>query len=103
MATQTASNTRAAIRTVDAGSSAMCAFCDQQVKFSAKVKRHQVICNVYIGAKWNRVEHYHYECYVEAGSQHGDVDPTQVPPPRRVQQAIAAAAEKEAEAAANAA
>jgi hypothetical protein len=96
MAQTTDMGTRAAIRTVDAGSASTCAFCDQQVKFSAKVKRHQVICNVYVKGKWNRVEHYHYECYVEAGSQHGDVDPTQVPPPRRVQQAIAAAAEAEA-------
>jgi len=48
MATQTKQGTRAVVRTVDAGSSAICVHCEQQVKFSAKVKRFQVICNVYV-------------------------------------------------------
>jgi hypothetical protein len=82
--------TRAVIRSVDAGCSVTCVRCDQQVKFSAKVKRHQVICNVYKDGKWARVEHYHYECYVEAESPYGIVDPMAVPPPRRVQQLQAA-------------
>lgn len=50
----------------------MCASCGQQVKFSAKVKRQQVICNVYLKGKWDRVEHYHLECYLEVGSPHGE-------------------------------
>jgi hypothetical protein len=89
--------TRAVVRTVDAGSSAICEVCAQQVKFSAKVKRFQVICNVYIQGRWDRVEHFHMECYVESGSPHGEIDPTSAPAPRRVQQA------REAEAAANSA
>ena len=82
--------TRAVIRSVDAGCSVTCIRCDQQVKFSAKVKRHQVICNVYVDGKWARVEHFHHECYVEAESPYGIVDPEAVPPPRRVQQLQAA-------------
>ncbi len=84
--------TRAVVRTVDAGSSSTCATCEQQVKFSAKVKRYQVIANVYVKGKWNRVEHYHFECYVEAGSPYGVVDPNAAPAPRRVQQLQEAAA-----------
>jgi hypothetical protein len=87
MAPQATSGTRAVVRSVDAGSSAICAHCDQLVKFSAKVKRFQVICNVYVRSRWNRVEHFHLECYQECGSPHGEVDPNAVPPPRRVQQA----------------
>jgi hypothetical protein len=92
MASHASSGTRAVVRSIDAGSSAICVHCDQLVKFSAKVKRFQVICNVYASSRWNRVEHFHLECYQEAGSTHGEVDPNAVPPPRRVQQARDAAA-----------
>ena len=54
---------RAVLRTIEAGSSATCVTCDEQVKFKAKVKLQQVICNVYVDGKWDRVEHYHLECY----------------------------------------
>ena len=96
MATQTRPGTRAAVRTIDAGSSAMCEHCDQQVKFSAKVKRYQVICNVYVKGRWDRVEHFHLECYEETGSPYGEVDASSVPAPRRVVQAREAAAAAEA-------
>jgi hypothetical protein len=86
--------TRAVVRTIDAGSSTICERCEQPVKFSAKVKRHQVICNVYVKGAWDRVEHFHLECYLEGGSPYGEVDANSAPPPRRVQQA------REAEAAA---
>jgi len=62
---------RAVLRTIEAGSSAMCVTCDEQVKFKAKVKMHQVICNVYVNGKWDRVEHYHLECYDRAGQPYG--------------------------------
>ena len=71
--TMTITNTsRAAIRTIEAGSSAICASCDEQVKFKAKVKAQQVICNVYVDGRWARVEHYHYECYVAAEQPYGE-------------------------------
>ena len=63
---------RAVLRTIEAGSSAICITCDEQVKFKAKVKMHQVICNVYVNGKWNRVEHYHLECYDSAGKPYGE-------------------------------
>ncbi len=64
---------RAVLRTIEAGSTAICAACGQLVKFSAKVKKQQVICNVYVDGKWNRVEHFHAECYAEAGQPHGAI------------------------------
>ena len=102
MSTQPQPGTRAVIRGIDAGSSASCVTCDQQVKFSAKTKRYQVIANVYVAGRWNRVEHYHFECYVEIGSPHGVLDPSNVPAPRRVQQlqAVNASSNQAAESAA---
>ena len=80
MATTTLpSQSRAVLRTIEAGSSAMCARCDEQVKFRAKAKLTQVICNVYVDGKWNRVEHYHSECYIEADRPYGEPTVTQGP------------------------
>ena len=67
----TALGSRAVLRTIEAGSSAMCVTCDEQVKFKAKAKAHQVICNVYVNGKWDRVEHYHLECYDQSGQPYG--------------------------------
>lgn len=72
MATKTKLGTRAVLRSIDAGCAATCAACLQHIKFSAKVKRQQVICNVYEKGKWARIEHFHQECYVEAGNPHGE-------------------------------
>jgi hypothetical protein len=80
MATKTATKTarrsakwrsRAVIRPIEAGSSAECASCGERVKFQAKIKAQQVICNVYVRGRWDRVEHYHLACYNQAGEPHG--------------------------------
>lgn len=77
--------TRAILRPIDAGNSAICAECDEPVKFTARHKGFQVICNVYVsdkgkdlshgveGGSWQRVEHYHAECYEAAGEPHGPI------------------------------
>ena len=62
---------RAVLRRVEAGSMSLCAHCDEQVKFAAKLNRQQVIANVYVDAKWARVEHFHAECYDLAGEPYG--------------------------------
>lgn len=62
---------RAVLRRVEAGSTAVCSHCDEPVKFAAKMLRNQVIANVYIDGKWNRVEHYHAECYSNNGEIYG--------------------------------
>ena len=63
---------RAVLRTIDAGNSAYCAHCDELIKFRAKIRAQQVICNVYVKNKWDRVEHFHPECYEEADSPYGE-------------------------------
>ena len=65
---------RAVVRSIEAGSSAECACCGERVKFQAKVKAQQVICNVYVRGRWDRVEHYHAECYDTAGEPYGHAE-----------------------------
>lgn len=62
---------RGVTRPVEAGSAVECAYCGERVKFRAKVRQYQVICNVYEKRQWDRVEHYHDECYVKADSPYG--------------------------------
>jgi hypothetical protein len=70
---QVTHGTRAVQRPVPQGSAVICAGCATLVKFAAKVRRHQVIANVYVDGRWNRVEHYHPECYATSGEPHGAV------------------------------
>jgi hypothetical protein len=42
------------------------------VKFVARAQLRQVIANVYVEGAWNRVEHFHADCYVEADQPYGD-------------------------------
>lgn len=79
---------RAVLRDVEPGSTVECAQCGERVKFQAKVRHKQVICNVYVGGRWDRVEHFHSECYEQAGAPYGDADTT--PPVKLRQQAAAA-------------
>lgn len=82
---------RAVVRDVEAGSSVDCSRCGERVKFQAKVRNKQAICNIYVKGKWNRVEHFHLACYEEAGSPYGEA---QVGTDYRKQAANAAAAER---------
>ncbi len=80
---------RAVLRDVEAGSSVDCASCGERVKFQAKVRNRQAICNVYINGVWNRVEHYHAECYETSGFPHGPIqgplDTRKSPSPAQLQ------------------
>ena len=62
---------RAVTRPIEPGNSAMCTGCDEQVKFQARLRLSQVICNVYVNGRWDRVEHYHASCYEAAGEPYG--------------------------------
>ena len=42
------------------------------------MRNKQVICNVYVAGRWDRVEHFHDGCYTVAGEPHGEVDTTPV-------------------------
>ncbi len=62
---------RAAIRLVEPGSSVDCELCGERVKFQARMRHQQVICNIYTKGVWERVDHYHAPCYNEAGKPFG--------------------------------
>jgi hypothetical protein len=70
-ATRAKWKSRAVLRPIEAGNFAECAHCGERVKFQAKVRKQQVICNVYIGGRWDRVEHFHSECYEAGGEPYG--------------------------------
>ena len=63
---------RAVLRLIEPGCSVDCAYCGQRVKFQARLRLQQVICNVYVKTVWDRVEHYHAECYEAAGRPYGE-------------------------------
>ncbi len=67
---------RAVLREVEPGSTVECSTCGERVKFQAKMRHQQVICNVYVAGRWDRVEHFHAPCYEQAGEPFGDVDTT---------------------------
>ncbi len=71
MTTKTALRSRAVTRLVEAGSAAICTGCGAPVKFKAKVRLTQVIANVYVDGHWDRVEHYHSNCYDTIGRPYG--------------------------------
>jgi hypothetical protein len=75
--TATTLGTRAVERIIVAGNMGLCTACGQAVKFRATHRLRQVICNVYVKGRWNRVEHFHPACYKQAGNPHGPVDTTQ--------------------------
>ena len=62
---------RAVLRTIDAGNSAYCSHCEDLIKFRAKIRAQQVICNVYVKNQWDRVEHFHSDCYEKAEEPFG--------------------------------
>jgi hypothetical protein len=70
--TSPALGSRAVLRRVEAGNLALCTFCGEQVKFAAKQNRQQVIANVYVDGRWDRVEHFHDECYGSADKPYGE-------------------------------
>jgi DNA-directed RNA polymerase subunit RPC12/RpoP len=63
---------RAVARLIEAGCAADCPYCGERVKFRARHRDQQVICNVYENGVWQRVEQYHADCYVEAGMPYGE-------------------------------
>jgi hypothetical protein len=74
---------RAVLRDVEPGSTVDCSLCGERVKFQAKIRHKQVICNVYEQGRWSRVEHFHADCYEQGGEPHGPVDRSPVVRTRR--------------------
>lgn len=71
MANAAAMKSRAVDRPIEPGNSAMCTLCSAPVKFVARAQLRQVIANVYVDGNWARVEHFHADCYAEAGEPYG--------------------------------
>lgn len=71
-ATKIKPTSRAVNRLIEAGSMCDCVSCGKQVKFRARQRDQQVICNVYEDGVWKRVEHFHFECYEESGAPYGE-------------------------------
>ncbi len=63
--------TRAARRRIEPGTLSLCTRCGERVKFVAREQGQQVIANVYVEGRWDRVEHYHDGCYEELGLPYG--------------------------------
>jgi hypothetical protein len=68
---------RAVARFIEPGTSANCMHCGEAVQFRARLKSQQVICNVYVHGRWDRVEHFHRDCYGAAGEPYGAADESQ--------------------------
>jgi hypothetical protein len=71
VATKTKWKSRAVTRLIEAGSMTECTHCEERVKFRARERHEQVICNVYINGAWERVLHYHAPCYDDAKQPFG--------------------------------
>ncbi len=65
---------RAVLRLIEAGCVAECPVCSERVKYRARHRDQQVICNVYDKGRWQRVEQYHLDCYTSADSPYGPVE-----------------------------
>lgn len=50
---------------------AECPHCEERVKFRARHRDQQVICNIYEDGVWIRVEQYHEECYTAVEKPYG--------------------------------
>lgn len=70
--TTTVGKSRAVLRAIEPGCAASCASCGEAVKFVARVNGRQIIANVYEDGRWNRVEHFHEDCYDAVQRPHGD-------------------------------
>lgn len=70
-------DTRAVERAVQPGNSGVCERCDEVIRYQARLKARWVLCNVYEdssrGRVWDRLEHFHPDCYAAAGAPHGEV------------------------------
>ncbi len=62
---------RAVLRLIEAGAASECPACGEPIKFRARHRDMQVICNIYEKSVWKRVEQYHEECYKNLKEPYG--------------------------------
>ena len=65
---------RAVTRLIEAGSMTECELCEDRVKFRARHRDMQVICNIYTKGVWIKVEHFHEDCYIKADEPFGPAE-----------------------------
>jgi len=70
-ATKSKWKSRAVSRLIEAGEMSECERCGERVKFRARERHNQVICNVYVDGSWDHVEHFHADCYDQAENPFG--------------------------------
>lgn len=63
---------RAVVRLIEPGNEASCTKCGEPLKWRARKRLTQIICNVYKGRRWNRVEYYHPKCYKALDEPYGE-------------------------------
>jgi hypothetical protein len=73
------SESRAVERAIAPGNAVRCAHCGALVKFAARDRARQVIANVYVDARWSRVEHFHSRCYSDAADPYGPPEMSTLP------------------------
>ena len=78
--------TRAVRRRIEPGTLSICAHCDGRVRFVAREQGQQVIANVYVNGRWDRVEHFHEACYESVDHPYGKPteDTTRLPGRRAI-------------------
>lgn len=73
---------RAALRLVQPSTDcpeAQCASCGERIIFSARNRPQVVIANVYVRGRWDRIEHFHPDCYENAEQPYGEPSPLHQP------------------------
>lgn len=65
--------TRAVLRNIEPGQRDRCPHCREPVMYQAwkGTRLKKVVANVYEHGRWDRVEHWHVACYIEAGEPYG--------------------------------
>lgn len=65
--------TRVVSKPCTAGDFIVCRRCGAEIKYRARTKDREVLCNVYENGAWDRLERFHPACYVGAGEPYGPV------------------------------
>lgn len=71
------SPSRAVTRKLQPGLGLDCDACSMPIKYSAKFPSNQIIANVYENNVWQKVVHYHEECYRQLAYPYGEPIPSQ--------------------------
>ncbi len=70
--TEAGPGSRAVRRRIEPGTLSLCSKCEERVKFVAREQGQQVIANIYVDGRWDRVEHFHDACYTELAKPYGE-------------------------------